>query len=123
PPRRGPEPGAAAGHRAAPGPDRGKAAQAAVAFSGGGANFRTPVAPLAEQRSPKPQVGGSSPSWRATQRRETSEQQSRTSRARFRGRHGQVRAGAAAGRRRGARVLLVRRPMARRRPDRGGGGG
>ena len=27
----------------------------------------TPVAQLAEQRSPKPQVGGSSPSWRAIQ--------------------------------------------------------
>jgi preprotein translocase subunit SecE len=26
----------------------------------------TPVAQLAEQRSPKPQVGGSSPSWRAS---------------------------------------------------------
>src|SRR5690606_20540254 len=32
-----------------------------------GARFQsvTPVAQLAEQRSPKPQVGGSSPSWRA----------------------------------------------------------
>ena len=28
--------------------------------------IHTPVAQLAEQRSPKPQVGGSSPSWRAT---------------------------------------------------------
>ncbi len=27
---------------------------------------RTPVAQLAEQRSPKPQVGGSIPSWRAS---------------------------------------------------------
>src|SRR4051812_24843034 len=48
--------------------------------SGGKYDKHTPVAQLAEQRSPKPQVGGSSPSWRATRRGDSSSSPNRKAR-------------------------------------------